>query len=173
MGAVRERGSTISRSARYVYLRFVRLRGSAKEVARGMALGVFIGMTPTMGIQMPLALFLAMIFRENKFAAIIGVWVSNPMTAIPIYTFNFKVGQYLLGTKELKIPNFSSINQMLELGHDFFLPLLFGCIVIGIISAIAAYFITLYVYSFIQMEKEMIARKKEEKARRREAEKKG
>ena len=84
MGNMKYRGHQLGRPFRYLYLRFIRLRGTAEEVARGMALGVFIGLTPTMGIQMPLAFFFAMLLKENKIAAVIGVWISNPMTAIPI-----------------------------------------------------------------------------------------
>lgn len=156
--------SPIYRSGRYLYLRFIRLRGSAEEVARGMALGVFIGMTPTMGIQMPLALFAAMLLRENKIAALIGVWISNPMTAIPIYTFNFKMGKYLLGSPDLKMPDFSSLENVLQLGYDFLAPLVLGCLVVGIVAAAVAYVVTLYIYSAIAYEKEKILRKREEKA---------
>lgn len=158
------KGSPIYRSGRYFYLRFVRLRGSAEEVARGMALGVFIGMTPTMGVQMPIALFFAMLLRENKLAAVLGVWISNPMTAIPIYTFNFKMGKYLLGTHDLKMPNFSSLEDVLQLGYDFLGPLTVGSLVVGIVAAAVAYVATLYIYSAVKYEKEKIVKKREEKS---------
>lgn len=163
MGDMREKGSPVIRSLRYLYLRFIRLRGSAEEVARGMALGVFIGMTPTMGVQTPLALFFAMLLKENKIAALIGVWISNPMTAIPIYTFNFKVGKHLLGTPDIKMPNFASLHDVLALGHDLFFPLIAGSIVVGVFSAAIAYLTTLKTYSFIKMEKEKLSRRKREK----------
>jgi uncharacterized protein (DUF2062 family) len=150
------RDTAIERSLRYLYLRFLRLRGSAKDVARGMALGVFIGITPTMGVQMPIALFFAMLLKENKIAALIGVWISNPMTAIPIYTYNFKIGKYLLGTPDIKMPRFTSLHDVLELGHDFLMPLFVGSIISGIFSAAIAYIATYYIYSGIQKEREII-----------------
>ncbi|MDH3976414.1 MAG: DUF2062 domain-containing protein [Deltaproteobacteria bacterium] len=158
------KGSPIYRSGRYLYLSFIRLRGSAEEVARGMALGVFIGMTPTMGIQMPIALFFAMILRENKIAALIGVWISNPMTVIPIYTFNFKMGKYLLGTPDLKMPDFSSLEDIFQLGYDLLMPLTMGSLVVGVVAAAVAYVATLYIYSAVKYEKDKIKRKREEKA---------
>ncbi|MBE9504135.1 MAG: DUF2062 domain-containing protein [Proteobacteria bacterium] len=150
------RGTRIERTLRYVYLRFVRLHGTAKDVARGLALGVFIGMTPTMGIQTPLALLGAMLLKENKIAALIGVWVSNPMTFIPIYTFNFKVGKYILGTSALQMPKFTSIHEVLELGHDFIMPLILGSFIVAIITAVISYFIFLYVFTAIKLEKDKI-----------------
>ena len=165
---VKVRVNGINRLFRYVYLRFLRLRGTAEEVARGMALGVFIGMTPTMGVQMPIALFVAMLLKENKLAAILGVWISNPATAIPIYTFNFQLGKYILGTPALTMPNFSSLQEVMQLGHDFLLPLLLGCFISGMVSAAIAYVVTLQAYKFVRMEKEKISHWKEEKKRKKE-----
>ena len=154
------RGTRIERVLRYLYLRFIRLHGTAKDVARGLALGVFIGMTPTMGIQTPLALFAAMLLKENKLAALIGVWISNPMTFIPIYTFNFKVGKYILGTSDLKMPKFTSIQEFMELGHDFILPLIIGSFIVAIISAAISYFIFLYIFTAIKLEKDKIKQRR-------------
>ena len=131
---MKRRVPSLKRSFRYIYLRFVRLRGSPEAVARGMALGVFIGMTPTVGIQIPLALFLAMLLKENQIAAQIGVWVSNPLTTIPLYTFNFQLGKYIIGGNDFKPPNFSSIHEIINLGKELLLPLAIG----SLFSAVAA-----------------------------------
>ena len=163
------RGHQLGRPFRYLYLRFIRLRGTAEEVARGMALGVFIGLTPTMGIQMPIAFFFAMLLKENKIAAVIGVWISNPMTAIPIYTYNFKIGKYLLGTPDIKMPDFSSFHEVLVLGYDLMAPLTIGSLVAGAFSAAVAYFITLKAYAVVQMEREMLSKMRAKKRAKKEA----
>lgn len=168
MGNMKYKGSNLPRPLRYLYLRFIRMRGSAEEVSRGMALGIFIGMTPTMGVQMPIALFFAMLFKENKIAAILGVWISNPVTVIPIYTFNFQVGKYLLGTRDVKMPQFSSFNEIIELSYDFLLPLTIGSLLTGIVTAAIAYVVTLYTYRGLKYEKDLIKRKREEKKHDRE-----
>lgn len=157
------RGSALDRTLRYLYLRFIRLHGSPKDVARGLALGVFIGMTPTMGIQTPLALFGAMLLKENKLAAMIGVWISNPMTFIPLYTFNFKMGKYLLGTHDIRMPTFTSIEELMALGHDFLLPLIVGSVVAGIITSAISYVIFLNIFTAIKFEKEKLKQRKEHK----------
>ena len=169
MGNMKYRGHQLGRPFRYLYLRFIRLRGTAEEVARGMALGVFIGLTPTMGIQMPIAFFFAMLLKENKIAAIIGVWISNPMTAIPIYTYNFKIGKYLLGTPDIKMPDFSSLNEVMVLGHDLILPLTIGSLIAGAFSATVAYFITLKAYAVVQMERKILAKMRAKKKAKKEA----
>ena len=56
------------------------------EVALGMSIGMFVGMTPTVGIQMWIVFILWLIAKylfKIRFDLIIGtaiVWVSNPFT---------------------------------------------------------------------------------------------
>ncbi|MFS8808493.1 DUF2062 domain-containing protein, partial [Synechococcus sp. R6-10] len=76
---------------RYLYLRLLRLQSSPKEIARGLAVGVFAGCFPIFGFQTLAALVLAVPFRGNKLAAAAGTWVSNPFTYVPIYAFNYQV----------------------------------------------------------------------------------
>jgi uncharacterized protein (DUF2062 family) len=66
---------------RKVYERFVKIRGQPREIALGFALGIFIGMTPTMGIQMPIAVFFAAMLKWSKISAALGVCITNPFTS--------------------------------------------------------------------------------------------
>jgi len=163
---VKRKGHPFKRSLRYLYLRFIRLRGSPEAVARGMALGVFIGMTPTVGIQIPLTLFLAMLLKENQIAAQAGVWVSNPMTTIPIYTFNFRIGKYLLGGNDIRLPSFSSIHEIIDLGKDLLLPLAIGSLLSAAVAAFISYFITLKVYTAIHKKRQSALEIRREKAKK-------
>lgn len=81
---------------RYIYYRFVRLHGKPREVAMGMAIGLVVGMTPTMGIQMLIAVALAAAFGHSKIAAGLGAWISNPLTAVPLYLTTYRVGKCTL-----------------------------------------------------------------------------
>ena len=76
------RGIGFIRQAKLMLTRFVRLRGLPEEIARGMALGIFIGMTPTMGLQMPIALVFATILKENRLAAAQHCAVRFPAPAL-------------------------------------------------------------------------------------------
>jgi hypothetical protein len=89
---------------RYLYLRLLRLQSSPKEIARGLAVGVFAGCFPIFGFQTLAALVLAVPFRGNKLAAAAGTWVSNPFTYVPIYAFNYQVGEWLLGSRTVLPP---------------------------------------------------------------------
>ena len=84
------------RAAKYYYLRFIRLRGKPGELARGVAVGIFVGITPTIPFHTILALIFAMILRGSKIAALLTtVLVSNPFTFVPQYYLAFRIGNWL------------------------------------------------------------------------------
>lgn len=62
------------------------------SIAKGTAIGMFLGLTPTVGIQMILVMLVSLFVRFNRKAALITVYVSNPFTMIPMYWANYKVG---------------------------------------------------------------------------------
>ncbi len=77
-----------SRWRRYlkrIYERFVKIRGDPHKIALGFSLGLFVGMSPSMGVQMPIAIFIAALLKWNKISSAAGVWITNPLTA-PSFT---------------------------------------------------------------------------------------
>ena len=78
-------------------LRWIWLQdGSPAYRARGVAIGVFCGCFPLFGFQTLLGVALAGLLRGNYLLAISGTWVSNPVTYIPLYWFNYQIGSALL-----------------------------------------------------------------------------
>ena len=49
-------------------------------------------------IQTLLALLTAVLFRANLPVTIVAVWISNPLTMIPLYGTGFLIGAYLTAT---------------------------------------------------------------------------
>ena len=87
------------RTARYYYLRFIRLQGDPQFLARGVAVGFFIGVTPTIPLHTLLTLLFAFILRGSKLAAILAGWaVSNPLTFFFQYYFSWRLGSWLTGS---------------------------------------------------------------------------
>ena len=129
-----------------IYERFVKIRGRPGEIALGFALGIFIGMTPTMGIQMPIAVFFAAIFKWSKISAAFGVWITNPFTAPFIYGITYIVGAKLLGLKaSIALPEdftWSIIREMLKNAPVIFGALTVGGILIGLPLAVLSYYLS-------------------------------
>lgn len=139
----------LGRFLRYWYIRLARLGGHPQEIARGLALGVFAGWFPWFGLQMAVAIFLAILFRANKLAAAASTWVSNPLTYVPIFAFNYKVGEWLLNFHDISSDSNSfpidsqSWSKFAEMGKEFMTAMLLGCFVVGAIVALAVYFASL------------------------------
>ncbi len=84
------------RTFRYYYLRFIRLKGDPDMLARGVAVGAFIGVTPTIPFHTILILFFALLFRGSKVAGILASWlVSNPLTFFLQYYLSWKIGTFI------------------------------------------------------------------------------
>ena len=127
------------------------LEGDPHYIAMGMAIGVFIGITPTMPFHTVLAVALAFILRGSKAAAALGVWFCNPITAPIFYWGSYKAGMYLLGNSAPFDLKYESILELLELGMDVTIAMIAGGIILGILPGIASYFITRKIMTTIRL----------------------
>jgi len=122
------------------------------RVALGFAVGIFIGLTPTVGVQMILVGLIWYLCRRpvdfNCRAGLVAVYISNPITTIPIYWFNYCVGWAFTGgdlTREefAKAFEYSSFSEWWVTVWKLFVeigwPLLIGSAVVGVIGAVVAY----------------------------------
>ena len=57
----------------------------AEDVAAGWALGVFIGCSIPFGVQLVIAVPLAMMMRVSKLGATLGTFITNPVTIFLVY----------------------------------------------------------------------------------------
>ena len=132
-------------------------KDTPQRIALAFALGVFMGISPLLGLHYIGGFFFAWIFRLNKLVTFIGVSVNNPWTIVPISSFCVWVGKKLIGIKQVlpevdwksvtltnimsrltEIDNFIYlINKLMPLLASFFV----GSFVICTSAAIASYFI--------------------------------
>ncbi|MEN8210544.1 MAG: DUF2062 domain-containing protein [Thermodesulfobacteriota bacterium] len=152
-----------------------KLHGDPHYVAFGMAIGVFIAITPTIPFHTIIAVTLALFFKASKPAAIIGVWVSNPFTVVFLYFACYKTGHLFfddsinaLETIKILINHLESdieLSQKINYFIDFiqtnirtFMIMNFGGILLGVPSSLVAYFITKGF--FVTLRQKKIAKKK-------------
>ena len=130
------------RQLRYLCKRLTRLPASPEHIARGLAFGVFAGFFPLFGLQTIIGVGLATAFRGHKLSAALGTWVSNPLTYVPIYALNFKVGRWLLHSQDdFVLDSVESISELTAEGMKLAVPLFVGCAVMGLIVGAIAYFV--------------------------------
>lgn len=110
-----------------------------RSVSGAMAVGLFMAWVPV-PFQMLLAAAAAIPFRVNLPIAIAMVWFSNPATMPFLYPGAYFIGKWLLGTPDAPF-NFELSWEWLSSGLvHIWQPFLFGCFILGVISAVLGYF---------------------------------
>ncbi|MEX1229257.1 MAG: DUF2062 domain-containing protein [Planctomycetaceae bacterium] len=140
------------KSPRMLLRTILQLDDTPHSIALGTAVGMWIGMTPTVGIQMGLVMLFVFLtrplFRFNVMAAIVTVYISNPITMIPIYWFNYKVGTLFIEgivSKEqfhgvMKSDEIrDSWTAVLTLFADLGWPLVVGSLIVATICSVITY----------------------------------
>jgi uncharacterized protein len=135
----------LKRTIKYHWLKLRRLQGDPQKLALGAALGIFIGVSPTIPFHTVMVLTLAPLLRVSVVSAYMGIWISNPLTWVPQYILAYEVGRHLLFRGEpLRIPEQADLSAFLDLLWRGGLALQVGGVLISIPPAIIAYFATLW-----------------------------
>jgi uncharacterized protein (DUF2062 family) len=131
---------------RKAYERFLRIRGEPKEIARGLAVGILIGMLPVLGLQTVSAVFFASLLKCSKISAALGTLISNPLTTPPLYALTYYVGSKIMGlSQELprwKNSGLETLVQMLHKTPEILWALFIGGILLGVPLAAAGYYLS-------------------------------
>jgi len=139
---------------------FIRAQGSPKSIARGTALGTWLTLTPTVGIQMTIAAFIGIPWGANMPIAIALIWLSNPLTIIPLYYSYYWLGTVILPGPPRSYADVAAevsvrieavtqhgegvLTALRTLGADIGTPMIVGSLVIATGLAVPAYFVTLH-----------------------------
>ena len=163
------------RLIRYQYIKFLRLQGDPKVIARGIAIGIFVGITPTIPLHTVLILSLCLLFRASKVAGILAsVVVSNPLTFFIQYYLSWLVGATifpgLLSWQRLQevmailssatgFAGFkASLSAIGSLGFDAITVLVVGGTLLAIPFTVASYYYSLKIFTRLRDKR---ARKKQ------------
>lgn len=144
----------IGRTGKYYYLRLIRLKGSPHSLALGSAIGVFVGITPTIPFHTIIIFFSTILTRSSFIAGLITSWIAcNPITYIPQYYFSTKIGNFvtpyelnwetikdimdvLLSDADLSV----RLNSFMTLGYESVIVLVVGGCILALPFAIASYY---------------------------------
>ncbi len=146
----------LGRTRRYYYLRFIRLKGTPRSLALGSAIGVFVGITPTMPFH-TIVIFVLTIFTRSSFiAGLIASWVvCNPLTYIPQYYLALRIGSlvtpYELSWGQIKSVleivlsdvSFSTrMSALLNVSYEAIIVMCIGGIILALPFTIISYYLS-------------------------------
>lgn len=148
----------------------IRLDDTPESIALGAAIGMFIAITPTVGIQMTVVVMLGTFinactrYQMNNVVGIAMCWISNPVTFIPMYYLHTWLGWLLMGRDTSTLLSIASWQEKINSyvppvtnpttwdtikGYflagvgDLLLPMWLGAVIIATLLAIPTYPITL------------------------------
>jgi len=134
------------------YRQFLSLKGEPASLAWGMAMGVFIGVTPTIPFHTFLIVVFGFLFKTNMTSAYLGSWlISNPLTIPLLYLGEYQIGRWIIGQDgAMKMISDYSVESLLQLGWEVVVPLLVGGLVLAVFFAVPAYFLSYRLLSSIR-----------------------
>ena len=141
----------IRRSIRFYYLKIMRNSGSPEYIARGVAVGIFIGFFLPIGVQSLPAIALAWLLKGAKIPAFLLTFHSNYVTSFFFYPVQCYVGSWLLLnplrwrvlTEKLhSLVEEPSLAAFFELGTPLVLSFFAGGLFFGVLTAIPGYRLT-------------------------------
>ena len=153
---------TVKERLKELFVRIKKLQGDPRYIATGMAIGVFVGVTPTIPFHTLIAIALAFVFRGSKPAAAIGVWFANPITIPLFYIGSFKLGTLILNKPIPFDEKFESITALMTLGLDVTIAMIVGGAILGILPAVIAYILTYRIMTTVRQK--ALKRKQDQEA---------
>ena len=125
-----------------------------RRIALALAVGVFVGCTPFLGVQTLLSLVVALVFKLNRAATIAGTWLNLPWVMPFVYGAAFKIGTLVVpdpdGTRRawlaflMEYPRGLRWDHLGALIQQMSVPLLVGTTVVGGAAALLTYAIAMF-----------------------------
>ncbi len=155
------------RLTRYYYLKFTRLQGDPNALAKGTAIGIFLGIAPIMPLHTVSVLVITFLTRTSTIAAMLAtIMVCNPLTYVAQYYFSIVIGNaitpYNFNWERMKSvldillakPGFAeSIQVLANIGYEAIIVLLVGGTLLALPFAIVSYFLSLRFFIKVQENK--------------------
>ena len=111
-------------------------------IALSFSIGLFFGFIPLLWLQLIPLLLVMFLFKLNKAATLIGHFILNTFTFPLVYAFSFIVGTRILGEDVGTLFNARALSWSYL--AEIYKPLFVGCMVVGVISSVLAYFVVKY-----------------------------
>lgn len=138
-------------ASRAEYLKIILKTDSPHKVGLGLAIGIFVGLTPTWPLQTFIALAFAFILRGNKIIAALGVWISNPLTIPIMYPFLYYIGLFVSPfSNSGSMPVNWGLKDLIMAGSNVALTALIGGLCLSVIFAPITYVIAYFYLKRLQ-----------------------
>ena len=161
----------IRRLVRLYYHKAVREKGTPEYIARGWAIGMFVGFAVPFGLQLLISIPLSFLMKGSKLGATVGTLATNHFTIFVIYPFQCWLGSRLIGCplelKEIQMQleevfRNQDYETLFSLGRTLIASFFIGGFLLAFISTPVCYYLVKYLVIEYRRSKELRRRKKQE-----------
>jgi uncharacterized protein (DUF2062 family) len=132
--------------------RLLMLEDTPERIAKAFALGVFLAFSPLIGLHVLLGFTVPFVFQLNRLAFLIGVFINNPWTLVPIYGAGIYLGGLIIGfptsltMPSLEWDSFWSASFWKSVSSQWHIlkPMVLGSFILSILFSAISYFSALY-----------------------------
>ncbi len=124
----------------------VHVNDTPHRIALAFGVGVFIAFSPVLGIHTAMALGIAFAFRLSRVAMLVGAYINNPWTLVPMYMGGTLLGCALLGVPseglsavEWHLHGWAFYQSLLRHLKPYLWPYVIGNTLLGVAGALAGY----------------------------------
>jgi uncharacterized protein (DUF2062 family) len=94
--------------------RLLHIEDTPERTALAFSLGIFLGFSPFLGFHTLTGLAIAFLFKLNRVAMLLGVWLNTPWWLVPYYTVATWLGMWVI---RFRI-NGATLKEIFRLGRD-------------------------------------------------------
>ncbi len=112
-----------------------------RSVAGAMGLGFFLAFIP-IPIHMVVAAIVALVCRVNLPIIMTAIWITNPVTWVPMFYFAYRIGLFLTGAPAAvgSARLLPSVAEFSALFDQIWWPLCVGSLACGVVAGLVGYF---------------------------------
>jgi uncharacterized protein (DUF2062 family) len=131
----------------HFFKKLLTLEDTPERIAKAFALGVFLAFSPLIGLHIVLGFGLAFFCGLNRFAMLLGLFINNPWTLVPIYAAGTYLGGLLIGFPPMPaLPSFElrllwSVDFWRQLAGQWHIlkPMIVGSFILSIFLSFFSY----------------------------------
>lgn len=105
-----------------------------RSVTGALAIGAFISMLPVPG-HTPIAVVVALLLGVNVGVAAIAAWINTPLTLLPVFYFEYRLGAWLLSVPPREWPDEVSWQWLQAQISVMWKPLFLGAFFTAVVTA--------------------------------------
>jgi len=104
-----------------------------RSVTGALAIGVFVSLLPVPG-HTPIAVGIALLTGVNLGVAALAAWANSPLTLIPVFYFEYRLGAFLLGMPTQEWPEAVSWDWLDAQLALLWKPLFLGALIVAAVT---------------------------------------